>query len=77
MAMKKTLTLIATLFVSSTPGFAQTQPVVDGKPGSITCEECPYPYPSSYLPMTVYGQHVRMAFMDVAPAGTPNGHRSG
>src|SRR5687768_17902405 len=44
------------------------------KPGSITCEECPYPYPSSYLPLTLYGQDVRMAFMDVAPQGTPNGH---
>ena len=46
----------------------------DVKPGSITCEECPYPFPSSYLPLTLYGQDVRMAFMDVAPQGTPNGH---
>jgi pimeloyl-ACP methyl ester carboxylesterase len=46
----------------------------DVKPGSITCEECPYPYPSSYLPLTLYGQDVRMAYMDVAPQGRPNGH---
>ena len=46
----------------------------DVKPGSITCEECPYPYPSSYLPLTLYGQDVRMAYMDVAPQGQPNGH---
>ena len=46
----------------------------DVKPGSITCEECPYPFPSSYLPLTLYGQDVRMAYMDVAPQGTPNGH---
>ena len=46
----------------------------DVKPGSITCEECPYPFPSSYLPLTLYGQDVRMAYMDVAPAGTANGH---
>ena len=44
------------------------------KPGSITCEECPYPYPSSYLPLTLYGQDVRMAYMDVAPQGQGNGH---
>jgi pimeloyl-ACP methyl ester carboxylesterase len=44
------------------------------KPGSITCEECPYPYPSSYLPLTLYGQEVRMAYMDVAPQGRANGH---
>src|ERR1041384_1688706 len=46
----------------------------DVKPGSITCEECPYPHPSSYLPLTVYGQDARIAYMDVAPSGTPNGH---
>jgi pimeloyl-ACP methyl ester carboxylesterase len=46
----------------------------DVKPVSITCDECPYPYPSAYLPLTVYGQDVRMAYMDVAPQGTPNGH---
>jgi pimeloyl-ACP methyl ester carboxylesterase len=28
----------------------------------------------SYLPLTLYGQDVRMAYMDVAPSGTPNGH---
>ena len=53
---------------------AATPPPPDVKPGSITCEECPYPYPSSYLPLTLYGQDVRIAFMDVAPQGTPNGH---
>lgn len=46
----------------------------DVKPGSITCEECPYPYPSSYLSLTLYGQDVRMAYMDVAPQGRSNGH---
>ena len=29
---------------------------------------------SSYLPLTLYGQDVRMAYMDVPPPGTPNGH---
>jgi pimeloyl-ACP methyl ester carboxylesterase len=49
-------------------------PVPDVSPISITCEECPYPYPSEYLSLTLYGQDVRMAYMDVAPRGTPNGH---
>ena len=73
--MKQILALVAVLFVSS-QGFAQSTSaaVPDVKPGSISCEECPYPYPSSYLPLTLYGQDVRMAYMDVAPAGTPNGH---
>jgi pimeloyl-ACP methyl ester carboxylesterase len=46
----------------------------DVKPGSITCEDVPYPHPSSYLPLTLYGQDVRMAYMDVGPIGQPNGH---
>ncbi len=49
----------------------------DIKPGSITCDECPYPYPTKYLPISVYGQDVRIAYMDVAPAGTASAFRSG
>ena len=43
------------------------------KPGSITCEDVPYPHPVSYLPMTLYGQDIRMAYMDVPAQGQPNG----
>jgi pimeloyl-ACP methyl ester carboxylesterase len=46
----------------------------DVKPGSITCEDVPYPYPVSYLPLTLYGQDVRIAFMNVPPLGQANGH---
>ena len=46
----------------------------DVKPGSINCEECPYPFPSKYLDIQVYTQDVRIAYMDVAPKGTANGH---
>lgn len=46
----------------------------DVKPGSITCEDVPYPYAVSYLPLTLYGQDVRMAYMDVPASGTANGH---
>jgi hypothetical protein len=35
----------------------------DVKPGSITCDECPYPYPSKYLDIKVYMQDVRIAYM--------------
>ena len=45
----------------------------DVKPGSITYEEIAYPYPVLYLPLTLYGQDVRMAYMDVPAAGHPNG----
>jgi pimeloyl-ACP methyl ester carboxylesterase len=46
----------------------------DIKPGSITCDECPYPYPSKYLDIRVYSQDVRISYMDVAPQGAANGH---
>jgi pimeloyl-ACP methyl ester carboxylesterase len=49
------------------------QAPIDIKPGSITYEEIVYPYPVLYLPLTLYGQDVRMAYMDVPAAGTPNG----
>lgn len=53
---------------------AQAPPTpTDVKPGSITMEDVPYPYPVSYLPMTLYGQDVRMAYMDAPPDGQPNG----
>ena len=45
----------------------------DIKAGSITYEEVVYPYPVSYMHLTMYGQDVNMAYMDVPPAGQPNG----
>jgi pimeloyl-ACP methyl ester carboxylesterase len=45
----------------------------DWGPMSINLEDVPYPHPVSYLPFTLEGQDVRMAYMDVAPQGTANG----
>lgn len=64
-------------FTSAQGGRGVLPPVptpTDVKPGSITCDECPYPYPSKYLDISVYSQDVRIAYMDVAPQGMPNGH---
>ncbi|HYL77212.1 MAG TPA: alpha/beta hydrolase [Bryobacteraceae bacterium] len=59
------------------PCLAQREPPpsapTDIKPGSITYEEIEYPYPVQFMPLTLYGQDVRMAYMDVPPAGQPNG----
>ncbi|HLJ45747.1 MAG TPA: alpha/beta hydrolase [Bryobacteraceae bacterium] len=41
--------------------------------GSITYEDVPYPYPVLFLPLTMYGQDVRMAYMDVPAESQPNG----
>src|SRR6202789_1437537 len=72
----RTLSLLLCLAVSLTGLFAQgsaAKAPLDVKPGSITYEDIAYPYPVSYLPLTLYGQDVRMAYMDVPPAGQPNG----
>jgi pimeloyl-ACP methyl ester carboxylesterase len=45
----------------------------DVRPGSINHEDVPYPYPVSHLAFKSYDQEVRMAYMDVPPAGQPNG----
>jgi pimeloyl-ACP methyl ester carboxylesterase len=73
------LALVLSMLAVQPSGAAQQTPApvptpTDVKPGSITSEDVPYPYPSSYLPLTLYGQDVRIAYMDVAPAGAPNGH---
>ena len=71
-------TLMMIVAVSRAAAAQQAPPApptpTDVKPGSITCEDVPYPYPSSYLQFTAYGQDMRIAFMDVPPLGTPNGH---
>jgi len=59
------------------PAFAQREDLpkapADVKPGSITYDEVAYPHPVTYFPVTLYGQDLRMAYMDVPPTGQPNG----
>src|SRR3954471_3340600 len=79
MKTKALLLAVACAILAPAAAVAQTRPPApptptDVKPGSITCEDVPYPFPVSYLPLTLYGQDVRIAFMDVAPAGAANGH---
>src|SRR5271166_5910537 len=39
----------------------------------IALEGFPYPYPVHFLPLTLEGEDLRLAYMDVAPLGLPNG----
>ena len=48
-------------------------PPADWGPMSINLEDVPYPHPVTYLSFSLEGQDVRMAYMDVAPLGAPNG----
>jgi pimeloyl-ACP methyl ester carboxylesterase len=73
--MKTLVLFLSVIATALSPALASAQPTPpDVKPISITCEDCPYPYPSKYFDMTTYGQDVRMAYMDVAPQGQPNEH---
>jgi pimeloyl-ACP methyl ester carboxylesterase len=44
------------------------------EPLGIDLEGYPYPFPVAFLPLTVAHHPVRMAYMDVAPTGTPDRH---
>jgi pimeloyl-ACP methyl ester carboxylesterase len=70
---------VSSLLLAWTDAAARQNPATiatptDIKPGSITCEDVSYPFPTAYLPLTLYGQDLRLAYMDVAPVGRPNGH---
>jgi len=42
-------------------------------PLGIALEEYPYPWPVHFLPLTIEGQDLRMAYMDVPPSAAANG----
>ena len=49
------------------------QPPADWGPISINMEEISYPHPVEFLNLQLFGQDVRIAYMDVSPVGPPNG----
>ena len=50
-----------------------SEPPADWGAVSINLEDVPYPHPVQFLDRTLFGQDVRIAYMDVAPVGEPNG----
>ena len=64
-------------FAAPTRLSAQTEPPSeppgDWGPTAITYENVPYPHPVDFLDVRLMGKDLRMAYMDVAPAGEPNG----
>lgn len=48
-------------------------PPDDWGPVSINLEEIPYPYPVHFLHRNLYGQDVRIAYMDAEPTADANG----
>ena len=67
------VTIVAMLLLCQFgPVHAQEAPVYT-EPLGIALESYPYPHPVHYLPLTIEGQFVRMAYMDVAVTGAGNG----
>jgi len=62
------LTTTLTSAVLPLPSLAE-----EPSPLSISLVEYAYPYPVSYLPLTIEGQDLKMAYMDVLPSGGGNG----
>jgi pimeloyl-ACP methyl ester carboxylesterase len=68
--------LLAPILLIATATSAQEPPAsppAGWGPMSINLEDVPYPHPVSYFSFTLEDQDVRMAYMDAAPIGTPNG----
>lgn len=52
---------------------ARAQPAAGDAPLGIGLEGFPYPYPVRFLPLSRDHEAQRLAYMDVAPVGQPNG----
>ncbi|OJT21651.1 alpha/beta hydrolase [Archangium sp. Cb G35] len=65
--------LLALALLLSAPVSAQPQAQKAPEALGIAMEGYPYPAPVQYLPLTIQGQDVRMAYMDVPPSGKANG----
>jgi len=66
--------LFAAGALASARAFAQPAAIGDvNEPLGICLEGWPYPGPVSFLPLTMAGEALRMAYMDFAPTGAPNG----
>lgn len=66
--MKRIFILVSLLFISFSSAYAQKIDTL-----SINLENVKYPYQIKYLPITVEGQDIKMAYMDVAPTIKANG----
>jgi pimeloyl-ACP methyl ester carboxylesterase len=69
---QKPLAFIGSLLIASALASA-AGPATQIAPLGIGFEEWPYPHEVRFLPLTIQGRDVRMAYMDVKPAGESNG----
>lgn len=63
----------AVLATTSAAGQMALEPPPDYGPMSINMEDVEYPFDVKYLPLTLYGQDVHLAYMDESPTVAANG----
>lgn len=71
--LKRLIILIAVAIAATSAALPRTAQAEESTPLSITLEEYSYPYPVSLLPLSIEGQDLKMAYMDVLPSGGGNG----
>ena len=72
-ALLSTIVFAALLSTTLLYQFPATAGAAELQPLSISLEGYDYPYPVQFLPLTIEGQDLRMAYMDVQPMGKGNG----
>lgn len=68
-----TLAILAAAPLAAQSASPPASPPPEWGPVSIDLEEIEYPFPVHYLERELFGERVRIAYMDVAPTGSPNG----
>ena len=65
--------LVGSVSIAHAQSEPPSEPPADWGPTAIDYSNVPYPQPVSYFDVSLKGQDYRMAYMDVAPVGPPNG----
>lgn len=78
MSVKHSVALVTLFILGSAQALAAqaqppSEPPAEWGVTAIDFSNVPYPFPTEFLDVEVYGRPLRMAYMDVAPTGTPNG----
>jgi len=75
MKSRDAVVTIALAWAASAAGVAQSdRPAPSLEPLGIALEGVPYPYPVHFLTLELWGEQVRMAYMDVPPSSPANGN---
>ncbi len=73
MSVRPPILALITLLLASAPVLAQQARPASAEPVGIAMEGFPSPFPVQLFPVTVEGQDLRMAYMDVKPTARANG----